>query len=422
MGSTDNPDNKPSSKNFPFQLTYTPMKVYTAVSENVELRCARNLSVPSNIYELLRIRIMKKTDNKKWSLVAEIRDKNSPVEVHGNVTGCGNIATINDSYLSVTWPVATAKTFGAYKCLAVGIDKEAFFKADETSLVEIKADNLLERQLFNLILESNKNIRKNISENSRLINKTAEAADEYSARTETDLLDIKSKINGVNNAFQTLAKDILFPNEEDIWPAGTYGLLKPNTGCPVSLAFYGGSTGYFQIHTESSKKSNGNKYSHRSHLARPIETSYSINMFLTLRFCLANGIFNTGVWPDGRYCIHKKGNCPASFNYGYIQIDTEDSGNQDDLGGNTPDKSPTYLEFCCRTTGNPNSPIKLPTAYPFYLYQYDGRCQEVYGMNATEEFVQIDTEAGNKKSGSHPYIIEQAGGLIRLELCYYTKF
>ncbi|GFS24144.1 apextrin [Elysia marginata] len=247
--------------------------------------------------------------------------------------------------------------------------------------------------------------------------------DKYSQNFEKNFNKISARLDEANLTAESIMANFLFPKEEQVWPAGTYGLLRPDTGCPEDLAFYEGDTGYFKFHTESSSLLPDNGHSKNTHLSRPIVSSYSVNTFITLRFCITNGVYNSGAWPDGRYCIHQKHSCPDGFNTGSVTVNTESWGNLDAYGGNTPSGSPSQMYFCCRINGNPTTPMVLPTRHPFYLYQYDGRCQQVKGMKVTEEYIQLDTEPGSGGNSYHPYLpANSAGDIVRLELCYYTKY
>ncbi|KAK3097891.1 hypothetical protein FSP39_014216, partial [Pinctada imbricata] len=76
--------------------------------------------------------------------------------------------------------------------------------------------------------------------------------------------------------------------------------------------------------------------------------------------------------------------------------------------------------FAFRSDGSPDSPIRLPNKSPFYLIKYTERCQQVYGMNVTEEYVQWPyiRERDNACSGAYPKD-ERCSSGHRVHLCYY---
>ncbi|RUS79774.1 hypothetical protein EGW08_012458 [Elysia chlorotica] len=423
-GTTKSPvTNDANSSSKPFALSYTPTKVYQGITENVEVHCKRNTAVESKIEELVWMRILVHTPDDGTRVLAEQREGSTRPNIFGDVRSHGRLAPVEESYLKAvrTKPSDSAIIF--YMCFAFGIKKDLSFVVESSSGLLVKAKKLSESDLLDIILDTGKSIRLRANNNSKTISNTARILDAYSQRSEQRFSEANDRLDKANLTVESMMSEFLFPKEEELWPAGTYALIKPESGCPADLAFYEGENGFFRLHTESSTMNPENGYSKNTHLSRPIQTSYSINTFMTFRFCAANGLYGSGAWPKGRYCIHKKGNCPVGFNSGYIHFLTERSGNLDAVGGNTPEQSTRRMYFCCMTTGDPTTPIELPTAHPFYLYQYDGRCQNVKGMRATEEYIQVHTEPGSSTSGYVPYLAYKTpGNIVRLELCYYTKY
>lgn len=87
-------------------------------------------------------------------------------------------------------------------------------------------------------------------------------------------------------------------------------------------------------------------------------------------------------WPEGKYCIYKKGpQCPYGLESGFVIWDDENKDNQDTAGGDLPEGvygEDTKIFFCCSTTGDWEDPIKLPTDKPFYLFAFESnKCQKV---------------------------------------------
>lgn len=171
------------------------------------------------------------------------------------------------------------------------------------------------------------------------------------------------------------------------WPDGTYGLPEPTTGCPI-----GWLTGSTYHNTEDDQNNNrrSNFSNHFSGMfnSRGIEQNFCIkvNSLNNSNETLSNKI----LWPDGQYCIYKKGDCPTEMLSGSIYWDDEKS--QQDLPnsheGALPDGNytltSTLIEFCCKTNGSVDIPINLPTEIPFYLFPYKNKtCQKVSNMNVT---------------------------------------
>ena len=406
----------------PFELTYSPARVFRGITENVQLRCSRNAAAATSVAQLVWMRLLTYTPDDGWSVLAEQVDGRSEPDTYGEVTSSARMAPVEDSYLSVVWTNPRDRVIASYKCLTLGLDQSLAFVVDETPIVEIKAKKISEVALLDIILNTGESIKHRAINNSKEISNTAHTLEVYASSSEQHFQATNDRLDQANLTVESMMSDFLYLPAGEVWPAGNYALLKPESGCPADLAFYEGDTGYFRLHTESSTMLPDNGFSENSHLSQPVLTSYSVNTFMTFRFCVANGVYNSGVWPNGRYCIHKKGGCPGGFNSGYISFKTEAWGNLDSFGGNTPEGGPTRMHFCCMTTGDPTAAIVLPTAHPFYLYQYDGRCQKVKGMKAREEYVQVHTETGSSGTSYHPYLpTVSAGHLVRLELCYYTK-
>ena len=132
------------------------------------------------------------------------------------------------------------------------------------------------------------------------------------------------------------------------------------------------------------------------------------------------------IFPLGKYCIFKKGNCPKGLKKGYVFWDDENYKNLNKKGGTLPDgiyDKDTLVYYCCRTDGDRYTPMALPVISPFYLKAFNkSECQRVKGAIATAEFIRFDTEdSGNKdrQNGSYPYGAGIANHL--LFYCYYES-
>lgn len=93
-------------------------------------------------------------------------------------------------------------------------------------------------------------------------------------------------------------------------------------------------------------------------------------------------MFVTSSWPQGKYCIFKKGNaCPHGLGEGFVYWDDENIDNKNYFDGDLPDgmyTDKTSMSFCCSTQGKVEAQIVLPTEKPFYLFAYGSNvCQEV---------------------------------------------
>ena len=130
-------------------------------------------------------------------------------------------------------------------------------------------------------------------------------------------------------------------------------------------------------------------------------------------------------WPNGSYCIAKKGPCPEGFDAGSVYWDDENYRNLNYISGTVPDgeyNSNTLIHYCCRMDDEPSNSVVLPSDRPFCLIRTQPQCQEVVNMNVEDIIVRTDDEDdrgdGNKVFGNHPY---RAGGKDNsIRYCHYT--
>ena len=141
----------------------------------------------------------------------------------------------------------------------------------------------------------------------------------------------------------------------------------------------------------------------------------------------ANSRFHEPYWPEGKYCIYKKGKCPKGFKEGFLFWDDKNEQREteeNNSNGVLPDgiyNCDTKIYYCCRRDGRHDQPIRLPITHPFYLIRMDGKCQQVYGMSVIDEWVRWNDENDDNK--------DSRGGLFpdnlipdhRVNFCYYYK-
>jgi len=86
------------------------------------------------------------------------------------------------------------------------------------------------------------------------------------------------------------------------WPGGTYGLPMPDTGCP-SDGVTDWKSGWTYHDTEDDN--NENQRSNIFHMPGNF-SAHGIQQ----KFCLKvgnNGNTGSEIWPEGKYCLYKKG-------------------------------------------------------------------------------------------------------------------
>uniref|UniRef100_A0A7M5WV99 Uncharacterized protein n=1 Tax=Clytia hemisphaerica TaxID=252671 RepID=A0A7M5WV99_9CNID len=173
------------------------------------------------------------------------------------------------------------------------------------------------------------------------------------------------------------------------WPKGTYGLPMSRTGCPVQNHFEWRAGSYVQ-NTEND--SNANEASHDLHLHGNVNKGN-----ITSHYCIKTDPVGNTSWPDGRYCIYRKGGkCPDNMVSSAIFWDDEDTNNRNKADGVHPDgmfKADTIIQFCCMDRPLNKKGIVLPRDQPFHLFPFKGpQCQHVIGTKSRLEYVQYDLE------------------------------
>ena len=88
------------------------------------------------------------------------------------------------------------------------------------------------------------------------------------------------------------------------WPLGKYGLPMANSGCPNGSFWH---TGWRYHDTEDNNPSN--------HWSNPYDLSGKVHENnMVQKFCMKTKSRTSKYnmpWPEGKYCIFKKENCPA---------------------------------------------------------------------------------------------------------------
>ncbi|XP_067027270.1 uncharacterized protein [Acropora muricata] len=215
---------------------------------------------------------------------------------------------------------------------------------------------------------------------------------------------------------QTSSTDTIDPIK---WPAGTYGIPRPKTGCPSSDGFQWMTGSRSQDTNNNASK---NKKSVSFHLDAVVDKK-KVERSFCLKTVTAKDQ-NRTTWPSGQYCIYKKERCPEGLNYGFVYWDDDNFWNKNSKTGTLPDgvyNRNTKIEFCCRTDGNKNKPVVLPTSRPFFLLAYKlPRCQMVKWAVSSLEWIYYDTEDllnDDDRGGRYPY--NAATSHPTIYYCYY---
>ena len=436
-----------------FQLTVSPAQVNRHTTDKMTLRCERNPKVKTEMHQIFTMKIVKQSKT-GWSVVAEQRIEEDSARVEENVTASSQLmGDISNVFLQVNWDTIGSDNFGKFMCVVAGVDAQYNFVKEHSSEIDIhevkipidyfvllsKKTNKMAEELNETIQNEIPSLKKSLKNVETEIPSLKKGLEDLGISTENRFktLDesterkLKSLDDSTDTRFTTLDGEMsstqkrletleLFLGGLTQWPEGFYALLQPKTGCPVDLAFFGGTHKFHTLHTE------GGDSSSSSALGPHVDFRSGTNRFITLEFCEVTKQFNTESWPQGSFCVNKQihKSCPAGFTDGYVDFDTEDGNAVAEARNNVADTlHDPYFFFCCQDSGSASDPIQLPTSSPFLLYRYGGVCQAVQGMSVSEEYVKIDTE-NNRNSdsvyGSHPDV-EMGKSKTKLYLCYYTK-
>ncbi|XP_005099182.1 fibroleukin [Aplysia californica] len=98
-----------------WRLNVTSEEIEIGKTAQVSLNCFNPYQQP-DISEILLMRIQKKHLS-GWSSVAELRDDDVDVRLTAkDVTATGSIVSGSNSYMRLSWPLATNDTIGVYRC------------------------------------------------------------------------------------------------------------------------------------------------------------------------------------------------------------------------------------------------------------------------------------------------------------------
>ncbi|CAL1536125.1 unnamed protein product [Lymnaea stagnalis] len=407
-----------------FLLTTSPLKSGPDLASNVTFGCRYwGDESTSAVSKVLKMSILRRTSPKDDPVAVGALSNNQTVITLNDPTAPNvtcYLGTLVDSYLSITWRAVTLEVFGQFVCEVQGVGASGGGVTERSPEVKISEPNLTSSDVIELIIRDRvdrnslmADIEKNYIEKIKVLeDKVANFTNDV-ARFAVEENDLKANLD-------TLAEHPML----QYWPEGTYALLAPQSGCPFNVAAEW-TTGYKKFHTESDL-ANHNNASWGAHFMAPfLAKNYSGN-FLYQHFCVLTDSPGPA-WPQGSYCINRKGgNCTAGFHSGAIRYDEEDLNGAGRSAGDLPDgtysTSMTTLHYCCRSDGLPETKVVLPKGRPFYLYRYNGTCQEVEGMTVEAEEMVVDTESSyNKDLYENDYHPDGQINDVVLQLCYYVK-
>ncbi|GFS21605.1 apextrin [Elysia marginata] len=188
----------------PFRLTYTPTRVVAHVTRDVTVRCEYDSLSQTRLEKVNWVRMLKESSG-RWQLVAEVRDVDTTPRKMLNVTASGRIGQdVRNTFLEVTWDVASEETYGTYKCEAIGFDKDTHgFAVELTSQVVIANENMTATDILDLL----RNLERDVAD---IKDKTKEY-EEFMSSFGGNYADLNSGHTGVayiRNEIDTLHHEI----------------------------------------------------------------------------------------------------------------------------------------------------------------------------------------------------------------------
>ncbi|KAL3865902.1 hypothetical protein ACJMK2_043250, partial [Sinanodonta woodiana] len=204
------------------------------------------------------------------------------------------------------------------------------------------------------------------------------------------------------------------------WPAGRYSLLKPVSGCPPGF-----EEGWTRLWTNQFGRHSSLDISAQFHSAGRFGHNY-----LTFSYCSKTYKHHPGTessWPQGNYCTFRFNiTCPPGFQSVNERYGTLSSFYNITDVGVLPDHSfqgSMKVGMCCRSDGNAEAPISLPTHTPFILFKNNHHtCQQVNNMTLIEEHIDWDhsTFDSSVLIGRRLHSKRDDQYLTKLQYCYYT--
>ncbi|GFR76647.1 apextrin-like protein 2 [Elysia marginata] len=186
----------------PFRLTYSPAHIVAYITRDVTLRCEDDVFAgASSLEEVSRIRILKNSPA-GWNMVAELRDLEDRPRKTLNVTVSGKIGQIvRNTFLEVTWDIATKETPGTYMCELIGFDKNWHHGSIEfTSELVIKEENVTTDDIVDVL----RDLRREVVSIEERTNKY----EDFLSSFDDSYKDIKQKTGNHSVDITSIKKDI----------------------------------------------------------------------------------------------------------------------------------------------------------------------------------------------------------------------
>ncbi|XP_035826639.1 uncharacterized protein LOC118477963 [Aplysia californica] len=137
-------------------LNVTTPEVEVGKTANVSLECFNPNPAPG-ISDIVMIRILK-WHHDEWNSVAELQrgDDEEVTQTSDEVSTEGTIGSVDESFLRLTWPVATNNTLGRYRCDFVSLTLQESVMWQKSVPIFVRRKRVLTVQMLRETVEKNK--------------------------------------------------------------------------------------------------------------------------------------------------------------------------------------------------------------------------------------------------------------------------
>ncbi|XP_035824253.1 fibrinogen C domain-containing protein 1-A [Aplysia californica] len=138
-----------------YVLNVTTTEVEIGKTKNVSLGCSNPHLLP-DVAEIAMVRILK-WENKRWNSVAEQRGDETVVKQNSkDIVVEASLGSGDQSFLRLTWPVATVDTVGRYRCdvIALSVQENVIWLKSQPVFISRKEEITV--QMLSQIVEENR--------------------------------------------------------------------------------------------------------------------------------------------------------------------------------------------------------------------------------------------------------------------------
>lgn len=182
-------------------LNVTTDEVVVGKTTNVSLECTDNYH-QHDVVEVVMIRMLKKSVT-GWTSVAELRDDDTEVtQTLQGVKAEANKSSLYNSFLRLTWPVATKDTIGEYRCDVISLTSQESFNWQKSLPATIYKKNDVTLNTLSEIVEGNRmeSIRRLRAQRQSIMEDVARAVE---GQREGILSNLSAALEDMGDSFES---------------------------------------------------------------------------------------------------------------------------------------------------------------------------------------------------------------------------